>query len=313
VSSVENNTQQPPLPRTALVLITLVAPVAWGSTYAVTQLWLPEGRPLFSAVARALPAGLLLLVLTRRLPQGSWWWRAAVLGVLNIGLFFALLFVAAYRLPSGLGATTTALSPLVVMAVAWLLLREQPRRWQVVGGLVGVCGVALLAAEVPGGVDPVGLAASVGAVASSALGFVLIKRWPSPAGLLPMTSWTLLAGGLVLLPVAWVVEGPPPQIDLAAAGAYAYLSVIGTAVAYVCWFTGLTRMSAGSTALLGLVNPVVGTGLGVALLSEPFGTVQLVGVGLALAGALAGQLRARVPRSVEPVAPDVTTVGARSV
>ena len=312
MSSVEDKVLPPPLPRIALVLVTLVAPVAWGSTYAVTQLWLPDGRPLFSAVVRALPAGLLLLVLTRRLPRGSWWWRAAVLGVLNIGLFFALLFVAAYRLPSGLAATTTALSPLVVMGLAWLLLREPPWRWQVVGGVVGVCGVALLAAEVPGGVDLVGLAASVGAVVSSALGFVLVKRWPSPAGLLPMTSWTLLAGGLVLLPVAWVVEGAPPPVDAAAAGAYAYLSVVGTAVAYVCWFTGLTRMSAGSTALLGLVNPVVGTGLGVALLAEPFGTVQLVGVGLALAGALAGQRRPRVPHAVEPVAPAVRTVDARS-
>ena len=305
----------PTISRTALVLVTAVAPVAWGSTYAVTQLWLPDGRPLFSAVVRALPAGLLLLALTRRLPHGSWWWRAAVLGVLNIGLFFALLFVAAYRLPSGLGATTTAVSPLVVMVLAWLLLRESARRWQVVGGLVGVCGVALLAAEVPGGVDPVGLAAALGAVVSSALGFVLIKRWPSPSGLLPMTSWTLLAGGLVLVPVAWVVEGAPPRVDAAAAGAYVYLSVVGTAVAYVCWFTGLTRMSAGSTALLGLVNPVVGTGLGVALLAEPFGTAQLVGAGLALAGALAGQLRLRprVPRSVGSVTPDVTPVDVRSV
>jgi probable blue pigment (indigoidine) exporter len=38
------------------------------------------------------------------LPRGAWWWRAAVLGVLDISLFFALLFVAAYRLPGGMAA-----------------------------------------------------------------------------------------------------------------------------------------------------------------------------------------------------------------
>jgi len=50
----------------------------------------------------------LLLTLTRRLPRGSWWWRAAVLGLLNFGAFFPLLFFAAYRLPGGVAATEVA-------------------------------------------------------------------------------------------------------------------------------------------------------------------------------------------------------------
>ena len=84
--------------RGATLALTALAPMAWGTTYLVTTELLPEGRPLLAGALRALPAGLLLLALTRRLPQGSWWWRAAVLGVLNIGGFFALLFVAAERL-----------------------------------------------------------------------------------------------------------------------------------------------------------------------------------------------------------------------
>lgn len=297
-----------------VVALTLIAPVLWGTTYAVTQLWLPPDRPLFSAAVRVLPAGLLLLACTRQLPTGSWWWRSLVLGVLNIGAFFALLFLGAYRLPSGLASTTTALSPLVVMLVAWWLIGERPNRVRIIAGAVGVIGVGLLAGGVAGGVDPIGMAGALGAVLVSSVGFVLVKRWRPPAGLLAMTSWTLVAGGLVLVPVAILVEGPPPRLDLAAVGAYAYLSVLGTALAYVCWFGGLSRLSAGQTALLGLVNPVVGTGLGVALLAEPFGPVQLIGVGLALVGALAGQLRvgarssgeaairsrARATSSVEP-------------
>lgn len=275
--------------RRSAVLLTLVAPVLWGTTYVVTQLWLPPDRPLFSAALRALPAGLLLLAVTRTLPTGSWWWRSLVLGVLNIGAFFALLFLGAYRLPSGLAATTTALSPLVVMLVAWLLIGERPVRRRVLAGAVGVLGVALLAGGVKGGVDPVGMLGAVGAVAVSAVGFVLVKRWSAPAGLLAMTSWTLVAGGLVLVPAALIVEGAPPRLDTGAVLAYGYLSVLGTALAYVCWFGGLQRLTAAQTALLGLVNPVVGTGLGVALLAEPFGILQLLGVALALAGALGGQ------------------------
>lgn len=128
----------------------------------------------------------------------------------------------------------------------------------------------------------------MGAVVASALGFVLLKRWASPVGLLATTGWQLVAGGLVLLPFAWWVEGGPPALDGAAVWAYGYLGVIGTGAAYLCWFTGLTRMPAGSTALLGLVNPVVGTALGVAFLAEPFGPITLAGMMLALGGAATG-------------------------
>src|SRR6476659_1783882 len=85
-----------------------LAPIAWGSTYAVTTEFLPPGRPLFTALMRALPAGLALLALTRTPPCGAWIWRAAVLGMLNIGTFFPLLFLAAYRLPGGVAAVLGA-------------------------------------------------------------------------------------------------------------------------------------------------------------------------------------------------------------
>ena len=51
--------------------ITALAPMAWGTTYLVTTELLPPGRPLTAAVLRALPAGLLLLAITRTLPRGA--------------------------------------------------------------------------------------------------------------------------------------------------------------------------------------------------------------------------------------------------
>ena len=97
-----------PLTRT---LLTASAPIAWGTTYWVTAELLPPGHPLWAGLLRALPAGLLLVALSGHLPRGDWWWRAAVLGTLNIGAFFALLFAAAYRLPGGVAATLGAVSP----------------------------------------------------------------------------------------------------------------------------------------------------------------------------------------------------------
>ena len=62
-----------------LILMTAIVPVLWGSTYVVTRQWLPADMPLTGAAIRALPAGLLLLAITRRLPEGQWWWRSTVL------------------------------------------------------------------------------------------------------------------------------------------------------------------------------------------------------------------------------------------
>jgi probable blue pigment (indigoidine) exporter len=107
--------------------------------------------------------------------------------------------------------------------------------------------------------------------------------------MMTLISWQLVVGGLVLLPATLLVEGPPPAIDLPAAAGFVWLAVMGTGVAYYCWFTGLVRMPAGAVSLIGLVNPVVGTALGVAFAGELFGWAQALGMVLVLGGVLAGQ------------------------
>lgn len=175
------------------------------------------------------------------------------------------------------------------MALAWPMIGERPQRLQLLGGVVGIVGVAALVLRPGVRVDPVGVAASLGAVAVSAVGFILVKKWRPPVSLLTFTSWQLMAGGLVLVPVALLVEGPPPRLDLPAIGGLIYLTTFGTAIAYVAWFHGLRSMPAGATALVGLINPVVGTLLGVFFMHELFGPAQAIGMALVLGGVLAGQ------------------------
>ena len=205
--------------------LTTLAPVAWGSGYYVTATYLPADRPLFGALVRALPFGLLLLAIRPARPRGVWWWRVAVLGTLNIGAFFVLVFIAAYRLPGGTAATLTATAPILVMVLAWPLIGERPRVLAILGGLVGATGVALLVLRPGATVDPVGVAASLGAVAASSTGFVLVKRWRPPVDLITFTAWQLVAGGMMLLPVALLVEGRPPHLDLQAYAGFAWIGL----------------------------------------------------------------------------------------
>ncbi|MFB7180012.1 EamA family transporter [Streptomyces sp. NPDC056257] len=280
------------LSRTAL---TALAPLAWGTTYVVTTELLPQGHPLFAGLLRALPAGLIALALTRTLPRGTWWWKATVLGVLNIGLLFPLLFIAAERLPGGVAATVAAAQPLMVAVLAVTVLHESPSAWRLTWGVVGVGGVGLVVIGPHAALDTLGIVAGLAGAASMALGLTLTKRWGRPAGVGPaaFAGWQLTAGGVFLVPVTLLAEGAPPAIDAPAALGYLWLGLAGGLIAYGLWFRGVATLPVGSVAVLVLLSPLVAAALGVILLGQTLGPVQLVGFGLALAAIAATQLPPR--------------------
>ncbi len=275
--------------RARWIALTAIAPVAWGSTYVVTRAVLPD-EPLWGAVFRALPAGLLLLLVARRLPRGAWWWRSLLLGTLNMGGFFALVYAVAQLLPSGVAATVMASSPLAMMGFGWMLLGQRPRALALAGALAGVAGVALMLLGGRAAVDPLGVLAAVAAMLLSAAGYALATRW-SDVDVLSSTAWQLVAGGLVIVPLAVAVEGAPPALDGPAIAGFAYVSLIATALAFLAWFGGLRRLGAATVGLVGLLNPVTGVVLGALVAGETLTLRQLLGLAVVLAGIGVGQVR----------------------
>lgn len=75
-------------------------------------------------------------------------------------------------------------------------------------------------------------------------------------------------------------------------GGYAYLSLVGTAFAYVMWFRGIARLPASTTAFLGLLSPVVAILLGWAVAGEAFTPMQMLGV-LIVLGSIATTIFAK--------------------
>lgn len=304
--------------RTRSTLAASLAPLTWGSTYAVSTQWLPPNEPLFTAAVRALPAGLLLVAFTRRLPSGVWWWRAAVLGVLNIGAFFALLFVAAYRLPGGTAAVLGAVQPLIVAGLSLPLLGRRPGRLTLLAGLIGVAGVALVVLRAAAAPDPWGVAAGLAAACSMACGIVLGRRWSRPPGVgaLAFTGWQLAFGGLLLAPAALLTEPLPAHLTAVDLWGYAYLAGINTLFAYWLWFRGTTVLAPTALSFLSLLSPIVATVIGWWALGQRLGPVQLFGLGLALAGMVLGQLAptpARGRRHGRAVAPTTPRPALASV
>tara|TARA_R110002126_G_scaffold29437_2_gene97329 strand:- start:468 stop:1355 length:888 start_codon:yes stop_codon:yes gene_type:complete len=290
--------------RTTDILLTALAPAIWGSSYLVTTELLPAGYPVTVAALRALPAGLLLLALTRSLPPRAWLGRVFLLGSFNFALFWVLLFVAAYRLPGGVAATLGTLQAMMVIVMARGWLGTPVRAGAVLAAAGGILGVALLLIGPDAALDPVGVAAGLGGAASMAAGTVLSRKWQPQVSALRFTAWQLTAGGLVLLPLALILEPPLPTLTLPNIAGLAWLGLIGAAATYAIWFRGIARLDPAAVSMLGMMSPVMAVILGWVVLGQSLSWLQLIGAVIVLGSVWAGQ-RANRPVPARLAAPPV--------
>lgn len=268
------------------VILTALAPAIWGSTYIVTTQFLPPDRPFTAALIRVLPAGVLLLLFTRRLPASRDIGRLIILSALNIGVFQALLFVAAYRLPGGLAAVLGAIQPLLVMLLAWGVEHRAPARITLWAALAGVVGMALLLLSPQTVFEPVGIVAALLGATCMATGVWLTRRWKMDLPVMALTGWQLILGGIMLLPAAWLIDAPLPTLTLPQWAAYAYLSLAGAFVAYGLWFRGIGRLPSVAVASLGLLSPITAVLLGWIVLSQVMSGTAFVGLVIVLISVL---------------------------
>lgn len=274
------------------LLLTAIAPVIWGSTYIVTTRFLPDFSPVTVAMLRALPAGLLLLLVVRQLPAGIWWLRVFVLGALNFSIFWSMLFVSAYRLPGGVAATVLAVQPLLVVFLASALLASPVRPLAILAAFVGIGGVALVVLTPKAALDVVGVAAGLAGAASMAFGTVLTRKWQPPVSLLTLTAWQLTAGGLLLVPVALLFEPSIPVPTGSNLLGLAWLGLIGAALTYVLWFRGIARLESAAVSSLVFLSPVTAVLLGWVFLDQALTPPQIAGAVFVIGSIWLGQQRA---------------------
>lgn len=278
-----------------LILLTAIAPTLWGTTYFVTTELLPDNRPFIAAFLRLLPAGIILVLISRHLPKRNEWFRITILAILNFAIFHVLLFVAAYRLPGGLAAVVGAIQPLMMMFLIWFVDNRKPAQLALAASIVGVFGMAALLLSPSSTWDLIGILAATAGAMLMTCGVFLARRWRTDMPLLAFTGWQLLIAGIMLAPLAWLID--PPLLTLTTKNilGYGYLSLFGTTFAYALWFNGVAKLSPVAVSSLGLLSPIAAVVIGWLVLGQSITGTAFVGL-IAVLGSVLTVQWALVPK-----------------
>jgi drug/metabolite transporter (DMT)-like permease len=288
--------------------------ILWGGSFFFLSIALREVPPFTLVLARLGLSSLLMLgfmAATRRvMPRRAGLWRALfLLALLNTALPFSLFAYAQTHIASGLASILNATTPLWGVIIAHLFTPDEKAT---PAKLVGVgAGIAGVAAMIGGGaLSGIGSSLSaqlacLGATFCYALAGVYGRRFRSwGVGPLDVATGQLVAGTLLILPVALFVDAPwqlvvPGTTTLLAVGGLALLS---TTVAYFLYFSLIARAGATNALLVTLLIPVTAILLGTLLLGEVLLPRHWIGMALITAGLVAidGRLldRFRVRRPV---------------
>ena len=134
--------------------------------------------------------------------------------------------------------------------------------------IAGVAGMAALLLSPQTVFEPVGIGAALAGAASMAAGVWLTRRWQLNMPVLALTGWQLLLGGLMLSPLAWLVDAPLPALGTAQWAAFAYPMPRGHHAGLWAVVSRIARLPVVGVASLGLLSPLTAVVLGWAVLGQ---------------------------------------------
>lgn len=278
----------------------------WGGTFLVTEIaltgitpfWLAAGRICFAAILMIAIWTALGAALFKAPVRPDTWLSLGAIGGFSSAIPFMLLAWGQQYVTSGFAGVSMASVALIVLPLAHLLVPgERMTLRRSLGFVIGFVGVCILiggqAFEASGAqLETAGRIACIGAASCYGISSILMRRLP-PVDPIGLSTVLLLIAALIVLPAAWIVEGPPPLPDTQTLAVIAFLGLIPTAAANM--LRVLVIRSAGPV-FMSITNyqvPVWSVVMGAVILGEPLPPsllwamlLILSGVGLSQYGAL---------------------------
>jgi drug/metabolite transporter (DMT)-like permease len=285
----------------------------WGSTWLAITFQLGVVDPVISVVYRfALAAGLLLAFsLVRRLPlrfglaqHGG----MALQGLTLFSLNYIAVYVAELTLTSGLVAVVFSLIVVFNVFLSALFLGNPIRPRVLLGGLLGIAGLALVFQPQLTGFDLSrgqlqGLAWTVGGTLIASLGNIVAARNQRQGLPIVQSNAYGMAYGALITLIIGLFRGAPLtfSVRFEYIGSLLYLAAVGSVVAFGAYLTLLGRIGPDRSAYIAVVFPVVALALSTLFEQLRWEWLAVLGVGLVVVGnalALTGRRAAPRPLAV---------------
>lgn len=272
----------------------------WSSTFLFLRLGVTDIPPLTFAWTRLFLALAILgpLAFRRRWFAGFTQRDvalAAATGLLILGINYGLLYWGAQFIPSGLVAILQSATPMIALAIGWLLGSEAVNRRKIAALTLSIIGVAIIFADeaaVPRGTALTASAAVFVGSCSLALGYVCQKTYGRTLHSGAVMTIQILSAMLPLMTAALVLEQMPALSDWPAAAVVSllYLAIVGSVIAFRANYWLLLRIDASLMLLMGVAEVPIAVALGVVVLDEPLHPRALigaafVGIGVAIVAA----------------------------
>jgi drug/metabolite transporter (DMT)-like permease len=269
----------------------------WSSTWVAIKIGLEDTPPLLGAGVRfsVAGAGLLLVAAALRRSLRTDAVLAALLGLLPFAFTYGLIYWGEQYVPSGLAAVLFGVLPIYVALLASVALHDEPLRARLFGGVaLALAGLVVAFGESVALGDAryavAGAIACVVAPLGAAIGNVTTKRRAGGLDAMVVNGWAGLGGGALLLAASGVSEDWGAAAWTAqAVGSIAYLSAIGTALAFVTLMRLLVELPAVTISFIALLLPFGALVFGAVVYGEPLTLASVAGAGLVAAGILVAQ------------------------
>ena len=274
--------------------------IIWGSTYLAIAVTIETLPTMLAVSTRFILAGLILAAIVRRRGASLRITRRHLASCVLIGCLLpganAVLFFAEASVPTGLASLLIASVPLWVMLMR-LVAGEHLRTTTLVGVGIGFAGVAVLLRP-GGGATWTGIVLCLVSAVMWSFGTFASARLPLPQNSFVATSYEMLSGGLVMLPIglATAHSFSPSTKSLVA---FAYLVTFGSVIGYTAYTWLLANAPLTTVSTYAYVNPVVAILLGVLFRGEQL-TAQIQLGAAIVVGAVAVVVRQEPPAAPQP-------------
>jgi len=258
----------------------------WSFAFVAGKIGVTDCPPLLLLTARFSLAGILILGISAMRGEAlSLSWRDtaafALIGIANNALYLGLGYTGLQTVSAGLGGLIVSANPIFTAALAALLLGEALTWRKIAGLLLGITGVGFIVwHRMSVGTDSLhGILFTLASLASIVLGTMMFKLLAPKGSLWVGNGVQNLSAGIVLLPVAFTLSDVGDIVPSARLlGAFAFLVLGGSILAYLLWFHLLKVCGATAASAYHFLMPPLGMLFAFLVLGEHVEFKDLIGI-----------------------------------